>query len=547
MKKILGSVLLVCLSSTLIAVETNATGNFTISGKLIPWEADATSDTEVGTENAEKSVDLSNARVVVLRDTLSSSGADEFIELISGKFDEGEVNLKGTIDQPTDAKIAIEIGEEEPSTLDMVVAPGANISFVLIEYPPPYPPSLKLFGVSSKVKNLAEKFTISGDLGNVDIDLDMAYVEVLTWEYDTTGEQRTMDLGTVVLKENRFFVEAEVNEPKVVNIAVLAPKAREHAQFHAVIEPGAEITVSSTSSWIKDITAFAGSGKHYELIESWQQSEEYLSTEVAYRLAFQEFQEKSQPQNETKEGGDDSVSDSKEEVPDHRRLLRVLNRLRYDFLEDVAANAEDPIDALLALELGAFWGDEEALPVYDRLSKSLDKDLVARRVTHDRNRHAEHLASIGIDRSLSIGKKVPDFTLPNLGGEQMTLSDLLDNNKLVLVDFWASWCGPCIESIPALKELYTRYREHGFEIVSISVDTNSDDWAERSEELELPWINLGELKGWQGEVATSFGVTFIPKGYVVERDGSIVAKDLEPDKLREFLSSEYGADSAAVD
>ncbi|MXW07623.1 MAG: TlpA family protein disulfide reductase, partial [Gammaproteobacteria bacterium] len=120
------------------------------------------------------------------------------------------------------------------------------------------------------------------------------------------------------------------------------------------------------------------------------------------------------------------------------------------------------MDALLALELSAYWGKEEALPIYDRLTNSLDKDLVMRRVTHDRNFHARNLASRGIDRSLVVGKSVPDFTLPNLSGETISLSDLQQKNDVVLVEFWASWCGPCIEAIPALKDLYSTYRKHGF-------------------------------------------------------------------------------------
>ena len=79
----------------------------------------------------------------------------------------------------------------------------------------------------------------------------------------------------------------------------------------------------------------------------------------------------------------------------------------------------------------------------------------------------------------------------------MSLSDILDEKEYVLVDFWASWCGPCIATFPALKDLYASFGKHGFEIVSVSIDDTRENWSYMTEEHELPWINLGELEGFR--------------------------------------------------
>ena len=144
------------------------------------------------------------------------------------------------------------------------------------------------------------------------------------------------------------------------------------------------------------------------------------------------------------------------------------------------------------------------------------------------------------DTRLVPGQKAFDFTLEDLQGNEMSLSNVLDEHDTVLVDFWAISCAPCIASFPKLKELRAKYKQQGFEIVSISIDRTREDWENGSEQHELPWINLGELEFWHGEVATAYGVHFIPKSYLIDKEGCILQKDLPTDLLEEVLVSRYG-------
>ncbi|MCY3883945.1 MAG: TlpA disulfide reductase family protein [Gammaproteobacteria bacterium] len=552
MIKIFGIVLVVLAAMSLFATDGDTTGSYSIEGRLIPYEATDVESSIESVPTPAKSVDLSKARVVVSRRDSANAGVAEVDELVAGSFVDGNVHLEGEVAKPTPVRISVDVGKQDPLSISAVIAPGEQVSFVLKENPAPYPAQIEMFGASRMAIDATRKFTIFGDLSSIELDLEGAIVDVQGGEYDQTGERISLNFGKVMLDNGKFIVEAEIDEPKVVNVLVLVMAEREYTQFHAVVEPGSKIEVLPQGALLYDLFPASGTGRHAHLLESWRLNEEYLTTKHEYWRAYRAFQDASTEVSQTSsDGSDDSISLEKSvESPEanessrHLELKRKLNRFRYDFLEDIATNATDPIDKLLALELGAFWGDEEALPIYDMLAKTLSKDIVVRRVTSDRNNHARHLASVGTDKSLAVGKRVPDFTLPDLKETDRSLQDILNSNDVVLIDFWASWCGPCIESIPTLKEVYATYKRRGLEIVSVSTDDDKESWLEISEELELPWINLGELEGWEGEVATSYGVTFIPKAYLVDTNGIIIQKNLTPEQLAEYLAEEYGVSTS---
>ena len=137
-------------------------------------------------------------------------------------------------------------------------------------------------------------------------------------------------------------------------------------------------------------------------------------------------------------------------------------------------------------------------------------------------------------RRFAIGADIRDFTADTLEGEAVSLADVRADSRLVLLEFWASWCGPCRVEIPHMKEAYDRYREKGFEIVSFTIDDDREDWEVASAEEELPWINLG--MGPEADAPVAYNVTGVPKNYLVDSGtGDIVAKDLRGHKLDEKL------------
>ena len=159
------------------------------------------------------------------------------------------------------------------------------------------------------------------------------------------------------------------------------------------------------------------------------------------------------------------------------------------------------------------------------------------------------LRTITGDRKLRPKDKVPTFTLPKVDGEEVLLYDVLEENEYVVIDFWATSCGPCIAKFPKWKKIYSTYKEHGLEIVSICLDLTHEDWEETSQEFELPWINLGEIEDefLEGPTSKAFRLRSIPRSYLVDSNGCILHTHIYPVELESFLKSEYEAELKALE
>lgn len=131
----------------------------------------------------------------------------------------------------------------------------------------------------------------------------------------------------------------------------------------------------------------------------------------------------------------------------------------------------------------------------------------------------------------AVGKKFVDFTMKTPEGEDVKLSDFISKNKYTLVDFWASWCGPCRREMPFVVEAYKQYKSKGFGIVGVSLDQDAAQWKEAIKSLNITWPQMSDLKGWQCEGAKLYGVRGIPATVLVDQEGTIVARDLRGDAL----------------
>lgn len=130
-----------------------------------------------------------------------------------------------------------------------------------------------------------------------------------------------------------------------------------------------------------------------------------------------------------------------------------------------------------------------------------------------------------VAESLKIGSPMADIRLPNPQGQEMSLASL--KGKVVLVDFWASWCGPCRKENPNVVALYDKFHSKGFEIFSVSLDQDKDRWVQAIQADGLKWPHhVSDLKQWQSVVVSQFGITGIPFTILVDRKGNVAAKGL---------------------
>ena len=138
-------------------------------------------------------------------------------------------------------------------------------------------------------------------------------------------------------------------------------------------------------------------------------------------------------------------------------------------------------------------------------------------------------------KATAVGQKFTDFEMSDPKGKLVKLSDYAGKGKVVLVDFWASWCGPCRREMPNLVHAYKQFKNKNFEIVGVSLDQNSNAWKESIGKLNLTWPQMSDLKFWDSEGAKLYAVNSIPHTVLIDGNGTIIARGLHGDKLLEKL------------
>lgn len=139
-----------------------------------------------------------------------------------------------------------------------------------------------------------------------------------------------------------------------------------------------------------------------------------------------------------------------------------------------------------------------------------------------------------------VGRQFTDLQLKDFNGQPHHLSEYVGKGHWVLIDFWASWCGPCREELPDLVKIYEAFHANGFEIVGISLDDNVHDWQKAVKKMKLSWNHLSDLKGWESKSVSTYKVFGIPTNLLVNPRGKIVASNIELDNLIDKLNEVLG-------
>lgn len=137
--------------------------------------------------------------------------------------------------------------------------------------------------------------------------------------------------------------------------------------------------------------------------------------------------------------------------------------------------------------------------------------------------------------AVEIGTVAPDFSAPSPEGKDVSLKSAL--GKVTLIDFWASWCGPCRKENPNVVALYKEFHSKGLNIIGVSLDEKADKWKEAIAKDQLTWTHISNLKGWEDPIARRYNVDGIPATFLLDEKGVVIARDLRGDELRAKVAS----------
>lgn len=226
---------------------------------------------------------------------------------------------------------------------------------------------------------------------------------------------------------------------------------------------------------------------------------------------------------------------SSETVQLHELIKGIRSRkVNEQYLVNFIDTVKSPLLARIAVGSLNIEKNKES---FDRVKERLQKEMPNSKTYQEYTAYLQSLQSV---LNTAVGQVAPNIELPSPDGDNIDLASL--KGKVVLVDFWASWCRPCRRENPNVVRIYEKYKNKGFEVYSVSLDRTKDKWVKAIEQDNLVWPgHVSDLGGWKSSAAALYSVKSIPQTFLLDAEGKIIAKNLRGERLEKKLEELFGA------
>ncbi len=255
---------------------------------------------------------------------------------------------------------------------------------------------------------------------------------------------------------------------------------------------------------------------------------------MAFKKRLEPIEEKSNQLNE-----DYRMASANSDTEKMNELRESYEEIRKEQIAMITKFIVDNNESFIApfLIKGYLYYDME-YPALDSLLSELSPAI------HSSKDYQTMIERVTILKSVAIGMPAVDFALNDTTGNPISISSF--QGKILLIDFWASWCRPCRIENPNVVKLYNDYKDKGFEIIGVSFDESRSKWIDAIHQDQLTWPHVSDLKGWSSAAGKLYAVNSIPATVLLDREGNIVAKNLRGDALRKKLEEIYGAEDQNI-
>jgi peroxiredoxin len=364
--------------------------------------------------------------------------------------------------------------------------------------------------VSCKDKD-SKSFTVSGVLHNA--PTKVVYIE----ESDITTGQKTLKDSSAIAADGKFSLSINAAKNAVYNLRM----QNDASQFVTIINDAAKINLDADFNKRTDFYNVTGSSASKSI-------QEYLAKITGMQrdrvTIFFQIDSIKKNNGDSMLIQDLSIKQQQISVEEktytQQTVLRSTNSsLSLFILSTYQGMARDP-----NFKVNGFTDEEVVGLLNDVLTKSPERTDIA---------GIRNSVEAGIPKLKWVGKQAPEISLPDTEGRTVRLSSF--RGKYVLVDFWASWCGPCRKENPNVVQAYNQFKNKNFTILGVSLDRQKEPWEKAIVDDNLNWTHISDLKYWQSEVVPIYQVEGIPFNVLVDPDGKVIAENLRGNALEQKL------------